>query len=127
MDRQELIDEAIKVTKDTIMFCDDWTALDKLMAFVPTERLKEFLPVEEQDQTIEQLEAALEATRQKIAEQLSLVGKSIQSIDPTLYDKERILEQAVIDGYLDEPAKDYMHAKARLNATLQDLLTEYKD
>ena len=49
MDRQELIDEAIKVTKDTIMFCDDWTALDKLMAFVPTERLKEFLPVEEQD------------------------------------------------------------------------------
>ena len=58
MDRQELIDEAIKVTKDTIMFCDDWTALDKLMAFVPTERLKEFLPVGEQDQTIEQLEAA---------------------------------------------------------------------
>ena len=48
--RQELIDEAIKVTKDTIMFCDDWTALDKLMAFVPTERLKEFLPVGEQDQ-----------------------------------------------------------------------------
>ena len=48
MSRQELIDEAIKVTKDTIMFCDDWTALDKLMAFVPTERLKEFLPVEEQ-------------------------------------------------------------------------------
>jgi hypothetical protein len=47
--RQELIDEAIKVTKDTITFCDDWTALDKLMAFVPTERLKEFLPVEEQD------------------------------------------------------------------------------
>ena len=127
MDRQELIDEAIKVTKDTIMFCDDWTALDKLMAFVPTERLKEFLPVGEQDQTVEQLEAALEATRKKIAKQLSLVGKSIQSIDPTLYDKERILEQAVIDGYLDEPAKDYMHAKARLNATLQDLLTEYKD
>lgn len=50
MDRQELIDEAIKVTKDTIMFCDDWTALDKLMAFVPTERLKDFLPNEEQDQ-----------------------------------------------------------------------------
>ena len=50
MDRQELIDEAIKVTKDTIMFCDDWTALEKLMAFVPTERLKDFLPEEEQDQ-----------------------------------------------------------------------------
>ena len=115
MDRQELIDEAIKVTKDTIMFCDDWTALDKLMAFVPTERLKEFLPVGEQDQTIEQLEAALEATRQKIAEQLSLVGKSIQSIDPRLYEKERMLEQAVINAHLDAPV------------TLQDLLTEYKD
>ena len=50
MDRQELIDEAIKVTKDTITFCDDWTALEKLMAFVPTERLKDFLPEEEQDQ-----------------------------------------------------------------------------
>ena len=49
MDRQELIDEAIKVTKYTITFCDDWTALEKLMAFVPTERLKEFLPVEEED------------------------------------------------------------------------------
>ena len=64
MDRQELIDEAIKVTKGTIMFCDDWTALDKLMAFVPTERLKEFLPVGEQDQTIEQLEAAQEVEAQ---------------------------------------------------------------
>ena len=77
--------------------------------------------------SIAKTEALLEATRQKIAKQLSMVGRSIQSIDPTLYDKERILEQAVIDGYLDEPAKDYMHAKARLNATLQDLLTEYKD
>jgi hypothetical protein len=48
MDRQELIDEAIKVTKYTITFCDDWTALEKLMAFVPTERLKDFLPEEEQ-------------------------------------------------------------------------------
>jgi hypothetical protein len=39
-----------------------------------------------------ELETELEATRQKIAEQLSLVGKSIQSIDPTLYDKEQELE-----------------------------------
>jgi hypothetical protein len=41
------------------------------------------------------LEAELEATRKKIAEQLSMVGRSIQSIDPTLYDKERELEQAI--------------------------------
>ena len=51
--------------------------------------------------SIQELEALLETTRQKIAEQLSLVGKSIQSIDPTLHEKERELEQAVIDAHLD--------------------------
>ena len=61
------------------------------------------------------LEAELEATRKKIAEQLSMVGRSIQSIDPTLYDKEQEQEQAVIDAHLDAPV------------TLQDLLTEYND
>jgi len=65
----------------------------------------------ERPMSIKEMEAELEATRQKIAEQLSLVGKSIQSIDPTLYDKERELEQAVINAQV----------------TLQDLLTEYKD
>jgi len=44
---------------------------------------------------LKELEAELKATRQKISEQLSLVGKSIQSIDPTLYDKEEELEQAI--------------------------------
>ena len=38
-----------------------------------------------------ELEAALEETRKQIAEQLSMVGESIQSVDPTLYDKERSL------------------------------------
>ena len=60
------------------------------------------------------LEAELEATRKKIAEQLSMVGRSIQSIDPTLHEKERELEQAVINAHLDAPV------------TLQDLLTEYR-
>ena len=45
--------------------------------------------------SIKEMEAALEATRKKISLQLSLVGKSIQSIDPTLYDKERELEQVI--------------------------------
>jgi hypothetical protein len=44
---------------------------------------------------LKDLEAELEATRQKIVEQLSMVGKSIQSIDPTLYDKEEVLEQVI--------------------------------
>ena len=51
--------------------------------------------------SIAKTEAALEATRKKISEQLSMVGRSIQSIDPTLYDKERVLEQAIIDAYQD--------------------------
>jgi uncharacterized protein YhaN len=50
---------------------------------------------------LKELEAELEATRQKISEQLSMVGESIQSIDPTLYDKERVLEQ-VIDMWRDK-------------------------
>jgi hypothetical protein len=50
---------------------------------------------------LKELEAELEATRKKIAEQLSLVGKSIQSIDPTLYDKEEVLEQALADAHTD--------------------------
>ena len=72
------------------------------------------------------LEAALEATRKKIAEQLSMVGRSIQSIDPTLYDKERELEQAVIDAHLDAPLVED-GPLAMPQVTLQDLLTEYKD
>ena len=44
---------------------------------------------------LKELEAELEATRKKIAKQLSMVGKSLQSIDSTLYDKERVLEQVI--------------------------------
>ena len=71
------------------------------------------------------LEAALESTRQKIAEQLSMVGRSIQSIDPTLHDKEREQEQAVIDAHLDALVED--GAIDMPQVTLQDLLAEYKD
>tara|TARA_R110001632_G_scaffold27294_1_gene73305 strand:- start:688 stop:936 length:249 start_codon:yes stop_codon:yes gene_type:complete len=81
--------------------------------------------------SIKEMEAALEATRQKIAEQLSMVGRSIQSIDPTLYDKERELEQAVIDAHLDAENEfvfnPKMQQKQYAKVTLQDLLTEYKD
>ncbi len=45
--------------------------------------------------SIKELEEELEATRQKIAKQLDLVGKSLQAIDSTLYDKEQELEQAI--------------------------------
>ena len=76
--------------------------------------------------SIKEMEAALEATRQKIVEQLSMVGRSIQSIDPTLYEKERLLEQAVIDSHLDAPLVEDGDI-AMPQVTLQDLLTEYKD
>ncbi len=58
--------------------------------------------------SIKETEALLEATRQKIANQGRIA-------DARLLDKERVLEQAVIDAHLDAPV------------TLQDLLTEYKD
>ena len=44
---------------------------------------------------IKKLEAALEEIQKEISEQLSMVGRSIQSIDLTLYDKERVLEQII--------------------------------
>jgi hypothetical protein len=54
------------------------------------------------DAPVEQLEAALESTRQKISNQEEFIGLSgvIQSIDPTLYEQKRMLEQAVIDAHL---------------------------
>ena len=76
--------------------------------------------------SIKELEELLEATRQKIAEQLSMVGKSIQSIDQTLYEKERMLEQAVIDAHLDAPLVEDGAIDVP-QVTLQDLLAEYKD
>ena len=51
--------------------------------------------------SIKEMEALLEATRQKLAKQESMTGKSLQSADPRLYEKERVLEQAVIDAHLD--------------------------
>ena len=69
----------------------------------------------ERPMSIKEMEALLEATRQKLAKQESMIGKSLQSADPRLYEKERELEQAVIDAHLDAPV------------TLQDLLAEYKD
>jgi hypothetical protein len=44
---------------------------------------------------LKDLEETLEETRTKISKQLSMVGKSLQSIDPTLYDKEEVLEQVI--------------------------------
>lgn len=58
----------------------------------------------ERPMSIKEMEALLEATRQKLAEQGRIV-------DARLLEKERMLEQAVINAQV----------------TLQDLLTEYKD
>ena len=64
---------------------------------------------------IEQLEALLESTRRKLTKQEAMIGKSIQSADPELYETERELEQALANARDDAPVK------------LQDLLTEYKE
>tara|TARA_R110000803_G_scaffold16669_1_gene45779 strand:- start:469 stop:699 length:231 start_codon:yes stop_codon:yes gene_type:complete len=75
--------------------------------------------------SIEEMEALLEATRHKLAKQESMIGKSLQSADPRLYEKERMLEQAVIDAHLDALVED--GAIDMPQVTLQDLLAEYKD
>ena len=69
--------------------------------------------------SIKELEALLEATRKKIADQGRIV-------DARLLDKERELEQAVIDAHLDAPLVED-GPLAMPQVTLQDLLTEYKD
>ena len=71
------------------------------------------------------LKAELEETRKKISEQLSMVGRSIQSIDPTLYDKEEVLEQAIAMWRVEFDEEEQAVINAQV--TLQDLLTEYKD
>ena len=68
--------------------------------------------------SIEEMEALLEATRKKLAEQGRIV-------DGRLLEKERMLEQAVIDAHLDALVED--GAIDMPQVTLQDLLAEYKD
>ena len=66
MNREELIDEVMDVTKSTITFADDWTALEKLLTFVPTEKLRGFLPEEDpaeekeswQDELVDHIDTA---------------------------------------------------------------------
>jgi len=68
--------------------------------------------------SIKELEELLEATRKKLAEQGRIV-------DGRLLEKERMLEQAVIDAHLDALVED--GAIDMPQVTLQDLLAEYKD
>ena len=68
--------------------------------------------------SIEEMEALLEATRHKLAEQGRIV-------DARLLEKERMLEQAVIDAHLDALVEDAPLEMPQV--TLQDLLAEYKD
>lgn len=88
--------------------------------------------------SIAKTEAELESTRQKIAEQLFMVGRSIQSIDPTLCDKEQELERLLkhLQAVSDAPTRsqklllvnEFENKRNEEQAvTLQDLLTEYKD
>ena len=88
--------------------------------------------------SIAKTEAELESTRQKIAEQLFMVGRSIQSIDPTLCDKEQELERLLkhLQAVSDAPTRsqklllvnEFENKRNEEQAvTLQDLLAEYKD
>tara|TARA_R110002096_G_scaffold237023_2_gene427794 strand:- start:8 stop:382 length:375 start_codon:yes stop_codon:yes gene_type:complete len=64
--------------------------------------------IEEQDPTIEELEAALEATRKLISNQEEFIGLTgvVQSIDPSLYRREREQARAVIKAQLKSQEQD---------------------
>ena len=72
--------------------------------------------------SIKEMEAALESTRQKIANQGRIV-------DARLMEKERMLEQAFIDAHLEANtwAREDAYVEVDAPVTLQDLLTEYKE
>ena len=64
--------------------------------------------IEEQDPTIEELEAALEATRKLISNQEEFIGLTgvVQSIDPSLYRREREQARAIINAQLKSQEQD---------------------
>jgi hypothetical protein len=69
----------------------------------------------ERPMIIKELEALLEATRQKIADQGRIV-------DDRLLEKERMLEQALADAHSSERNEFVFNPKIQ-----QELLAEYKD
>ena len=104
MNRQELIGEVIDVIKDDLRM-GEGAALEELLTFIPTQKLIEFLPEDYfLGASIAEVEKLLEATRREIVKQEEFIGLSgvIQSVDPTLHERERELEQKVIDAHLDE-------------------------
>ena len=82
--------------------------------------------------SIQELEAALEATRQRIAGQARL---NECCVDARLLEKERMLEQALADAHSGErnefvfnpKIQQELLAEYKKKVTLQDLLTEYND
>jgi len=129
MNRQKLIDEVIDVIKDDLRM-GEGAALEELLTFIPTQRLIEFLP--EDYLSIAEVEELLETTRREIAEQESMLGRSIQSIDPRLHERERKLEQAVIDAHLDaeqntrKGLQEIVDLAKDTKTALQDLLAPYE-
>ena len=67
--------------------------------------------------SIKELEALLEATRQKIADQGRIA-------DARLLEKERMLEQAVIDAHLDAPTRKQVELPYKPVMKLGDLDAE---
>ena len=102
MNREELIDEVMDVTKSTITYDDDWTALEKLLTFVPTEKLRGFLPEEDpaeekeswQDELVDHIDTATSKIDTSNWKQGELgVGKSapIKSVEIGITEPQTLL------------------------------------
>jgi hypothetical protein len=102
MNREELIDEVMDVTKSTITYDDDWTALEELLTFVPTEKLRGFLPEEDpaeekeswQDELVDHIDTATSKIDTSNWKQGELgVGKSapIKSVEIGITEPQTLL------------------------------------
>ena len=103
----EISDEIWDVVGDELGLSN--AELGKVHDYLENKRFNQ-LEAQEEDPTIEQLEAALERTRKEICNQLSTVDngyyRSIQSIDPSLYRREREQARAIINAQLKSQEQD---------------------
>ena len=106
MNREELIDEVMDVVKSTITdrddWRDDWSPLEELLTFVPTEKLRGFLPEEDpaeekeswQDELVDHIDTATSKIDTSNWKQGELgVGKSapIKSVEIGITEPQTLL------------------------------------
>ena len=101
----EISDEIWDVVGDELGLSN--AELGKVHDYLENKRFNQ-LEAQEEDPTIEQLEAALESTRKLISNQEEFIGLTgvVQSIEPSLYRREREQARAIINAQLKSQEQD---------------------